>query len=294
MAPGGEEQRAVVKLAAATQGDCLGFGREGYGGVAEEEFDVQGPVIVGGPQGDPLLRRVSGEVVLGEIGAIDRAGFFVAYEGDGSGVALGSKCFDTGGAGGAGADHHHGGGRLRRGGRRGQIEFPSDTDVAGVVLDGVTGQRREGGCSERLTGLEAETGVVPRAADGVVDDESFGERSAVVGAGGAQGEQAIAPANENDGFLVDLSEERHAVRQQRGRNSGFQIGQIRHGTAPLAPRGRALERVYEVLRPPCQPLSLFRRSSRVPDAEDPDVLVLAPRMSLVWARKDGPGFDCLQ
>jgi hypothetical protein len=50
--------------------------------------------------------------------------------------------------------------------------------------------------------------VVPRAADFVVDDNAFRQRSAVVRARGADGEHIIILPHQQDGFTSDVSEQR--------------------------------------------------------------------------------------
>ena len=63
-------------------------------------------------------------------------------------------------------------------------------------------QRRR---SQRLAGAQAETGVVPRTADGVIDDESVGERATVMAARGADRIYVVAAAHNDDRRAVDVT-----------------------------------------------------------------------------------------
>ena len=66
---------------------------------------------------------------------------------------------------------------------------------------------------QRLSGPKAETGVMPRTSYGVVDDQPFGERTAIMGADGADGEDFRSPPREQHLLLSDMAEQLASVRQ---------------------------------------------------------------------------------
>src|SRR5207244_11714124 len=85
--------------------------------------------------------------------------------------------------------------------------------------DGI--QRRR---AQRLAGAEIETGVVPRTAHRVADEESLGERAAVVRARGADGVDVAAAADEQHRLAVGVAAEHRAVRELLDGNALLEIG----------------------------------------------------------------------
>src|SRR5690606_39533728 len=65
-------------------------------------------------------------------------------------------------------------------------------------------------------GLQAEAGVVPRAADRVTDHEALGERAAVVRARRADGEDAIAAPRQEHRLATGVAEERTSILHLAG------------------------------------------------------------------------------
>jgi hypothetical protein len=125
-------------------------------------------------------------------------------------------------AGSAGADDHD----LRR--RRdlrglGRRQLAEDDDLVVLPLDGVAGDRVERRRAHRVARPEVEARVVPRTADGVADQQPLGERSRVVGAGGADGEHLLAPPREQDRLAVRVTEEQAAVGELGEWNALCQI-----------------------------------------------------------------------
>jgi hypothetical protein len=68
--------------------------------------------------------------------------------------------------------------------------------------------------------------VVPGTADGVIDDESVGERTTVVAACGADRVDVIPAAHDDDRFAVDVTAQRHPVDERVHRNAGREIGTL--------------------------------------------------------------------
>src|SRR5262249_58641596 len=62
----------------------------------------------------------------------------------------------------------------------GRLDFFAHENRAIALFHAPARHRVEGGRCDRLTGPQAEAGVVPRASHGVADDQSFGDRAAVI------------------------------------------------------------------------------------------------------------------
>ena len=96
--------------------------------------------------------------------------------------------------------------------RVGQL-LPDEHGIA-LTLDAPAGDRIQRWSAHRLAGSKAEAGVVPRAADRVCDDQSIGERSVIVRAVCADGEQLVAGAREQNVFVADAPRQ-HAADGER-------------------------------------------------------------------------------
>ena len=57
---------------------------------------------------------------------------------------------------------------------------------------------------QRFPCLQAEAGVVPRAAYGVLDHQPFRERTAVMGAGGTDREEGVTATRKQNRMLADV------------------------------------------------------------------------------------------
>src|SRR5262249_2630372 len=100
------------------------------------------------------------------------------------------------------------GGRIR--GERlqsGLSELLADEDFVADFFGTPAGNPIERGSSDGFTGAEIEAGVMPRAAHGIANDQTFGERAVVVAALRAYCEEVVAAAGEDGVFAVDLTEE---------------------------------------------------------------------------------------
>src|SRR5262249_41287035 len=92
-----------------------------------------------------------------------------------------------------------------------------------ALLDLVTGDGIQCRSAQRLAGAETETGVMPRAPDGVVDDQSLGERPAVMATGRAEGAEIVTPGNEDDVVAADLAGERDAIDERFNRDTSGEV-----------------------------------------------------------------------
>jgi hypothetical protein len=65
---------------------------------------------------------------------------------------------------------------------------------------------------------------MPWAPDGVALDETVGERTVIVGAMGADGEEVLPLPNENGVLLSNASRERNAILEVLDANASGQVG----------------------------------------------------------------------
>src|SRR5262249_32198902 len=92
---------------------------------------------------------------------------------------------------GSGVSALQGGGNRRR---RLRLIFYEDPSIAPFGRPAV--DRTEGGCVEWLAAAKTEAGMMPWTSYSVADDDSLGQRPAIVSAGGADGEYLLARAHE--------------------------------------------------------------------------------------------------
>ena len=76
--------------------------------------------------------------------------------------------------------------------------------LAVTLLHAPARHRIERRCGNGFAGAQAETGVVPRAADRVADHQALGQRPAVVRASRADGEEFFAPARQKHGVIPNM------------------------------------------------------------------------------------------
>jgi len=112
---------------------------------------------------------------------------------------------------------------MRSPGRDG-FELPPDDDDVATPLDAPPGQGIESRRGERIARSQAEAGVVPRTADCVTDDDPVGERRAIVSALGADREQVVALANEENGLAADMAFDDMPIAEAHEANA---LGEVR-------------------------------------------------------------------
>ena len=176
----------------------------------ELEFDsVLGvPIVAAQPQ--PLLGRISGEIILGKVGPVawgvgiraeDR---YLAVKAEaaqlvGAGEARGASSNDDDladvGAGGRG-----GGGPV--------LDFAADERAVAFDLDQPAIDRVERGRSKHRAGPQVEAGVMERATDRRAPGEAFAEIAAIVGARSADGVELAVEPREEHGVVAGASGDR--------------------------------------------------------------------------------------
>jgi len=211
---GGQQEGAIGEGSSTLEGDGVAGGIDARGGIVGDEGDVLLGVELGRAEGDPLLRRLAGQVVLGQVRAIHRAGGLGRHEGDGTGIPGAPQCLRGGGAGGTAAHDHDGAGRPRRHARRRRhLSLGADAHTPVRAPHVPAGDRVEGGGADGFAGAKAQARVMPRTAHRVPDHEPLGERAAVVRAGRAGGEDLLAPAHEQHRFTLGMADEGSPVAQ---------------------------------------------------------------------------------
>jgi len=90
------------------------------------------------------------------------------------------------------------------------------------------GQIAERGAAGGFARAQIEAGVVPRTADGALDDEPFRQRPAVVRAGRPDREQIRPALDEDHGLSVRVAEQRNAVRQALDGDARDEVGPARN------------------------------------------------------------------
>jgi len=220
---GGQEERVPGDLAPVLQREALAGRIDGGHPRAERQRDLLLAEERRWAQRHPLLGRGAGQVVLGEVRAIDRRRLVGAEQQDLTVVSLAPQNLGRRFARRAGA---HDGDRAQRrlAPQRDWIAAPgTDPDLPVRALDLVAGQGVVGRRAQHGAGPQVEAGVVPRAADGAVDHATLGQRAAVVCAGRPHGEDLLAVAHQQDRFAVGLTEQRSVRRDVFLRDAGRQI-----------------------------------------------------------------------
>ena len=140
-------------------------------------------IELGGPERNPIVLCFARKVILRKIGTIDRRIRVGANHGERSVVAFTPDHFGGRDARRASSDDDNRGGacgRWDRGSSLRRLHLVPDEYPIALALDAPAGNRIERGCAQRLARAQAEARVMQRTPDGVADDESFGERPAVV------------------------------------------------------------------------------------------------------------------
>ena len=101
--------------------------------------------------------------------------------------------------------------------------LPHEHRVA-LALHSPAGDRIQRGRAKRFAASQAETGVMKRAPHGVADHQPVGERTVIMSAVGAHGEELVRRARQ-DHILVAHPPEHHATWLDRAH--GEAVGEIR-------------------------------------------------------------------
>ena len=221
----GREQQAVVRHGLAVgERDMAGLGVDRSHIGRELQVDLLVRIETLRPQRHPFLRRAAGEIILREIGPIDRRRRVVGEHGDLAAVAVTPQHLGRGKAGRAAADDDD---ALRRIGRRllrlRRVLLLRDEDAALTLLDLPARQRRQRRRAHRLAGAQIETGVMPGAADVVAGHEPIGERTVIMAAMRIDREDLGARAHQQHLLLADMAKQ-HVVLEIVGRDAEREIG----------------------------------------------------------------------
>jgi hypothetical protein len=226
--PGCEQQPVIGEFAAA-RGLDLARTRIDPGNVLPQ---MQLNIVLGietvRAQRYPVLRRAAGEIVFREIRPVDRHRIVIAQHHDAALVPLPPQCFGGGKAGRTTADdddffRRFGGGRAAGHGRN-RRRFPAHEYLALSLLDRKTRQWAQGRRAQRLTCAQAETGMVPGAAHGIVNQQPLGQIRVIMGAMCPDREQRRAAAHEQNLFGSGITDELAAIAKLPRVDALGQIG----------------------------------------------------------------------
>jgi hypothetical protein len=184
------------------------------------QLDVVLRVELWSAKRDPLFRRRAGEIVLRQVGPVIGNGTLTADHRDRPIVALAAQHLRGGVPRGASTDNHHRAWcplrvrRFLRGDELVRLDLGRDEYFSIALFDSPACDRLERRRAQRLTGAEAETGVMPRTADGVANEKPFGEWSTVVRTRRPDGEDLASLARDEHWLAVRVPREHAAVGQR--------------------------------------------------------------------------------
>ncbi len=199
----------------------------------ESQIDAVFGIEAIGPQRDPLLRCLSGKVILREIGPIDGRRCLAAHHDEVSLVALATQFLGRREAGSAAPHDDDFGRRFRRrprgSARLQQLLFVLHEDPVVAPLDFPACQRTECRSVQCFSGLEVETGVMPGTPHGVSDHQPLRKRTAIMGTGGTDREEIVAAPHDKHRFFADMPRQHAAVGKAIDRNPLRKVGTGRIG-----------------------------------------------------------------
>jgi hypothetical protein len=189
-----------------------------------------------------IIAESAVEVILGKQGAVVRRPRVIGDHRDLAGKTATQQHVDCGETRRAAADHDEAVVRScvmpkAYGRRRGSlIPHPN-----AIVLERnlPTGHRVECRSCQRLARTQAEAGVMPRAAHGVINDQSLVERSAQMAAGGADREDFVPQAGEQRLGATDMAFLDTAIGEVGNSNAsgkiGSEVGRVAQGFLWMLP-----------------------------------------------------------
>ena len=213
---GGQQQPVIRHAAIVVQLHFMPGGIDGHRRGVENYIDGLLGVELARPERDPFFLGIAGQVVLGKVGPVVRQVRFHSDHGDPAleagptqhlrrGVAGSTRTHD---------DDALGGGDIGRlGGRNYQPVAHRNPSI--LPSDDETRHRLEGWCMDCLAGGEIEAGVVPGTAHLAIHQQPFRQRTAPVGAGGADGVDRVAHSGDQHRLAMRVSQQHRAVRQLR-------------------------------------------------------------------------------
>ena len=172
----------------------------------EMKLDAVFGVELIGAERHPILWRVASEIILREVGPIHRGSSIVAEHDDATAEAAPPQHLGRRKAGRTSADNHNSSYTVCRAQdlRFWLLALFLDEDSAGVLLHFPALDRAQGRCAHGLAGAQIKAGVMPRASNSSSGHETFCQRSMIVRAMGADGEQFRAGMNKQHFLLADM------------------------------------------------------------------------------------------
>jgi hypothetical protein len=186
------------------------------------------PIELGRLERDPVLRRVTREVILRAIWPVIGSRIVRRQQRYAAG-----KSFPAQHLGGREArspathDHHAlavGAAGLARFALSVGLDLFPHEDFAVALFHAPTRHRIERRRPDRLASAQAEARMMPRASHGVVDQQAVRERPAIVRASRADGAEFVAAAREQDGLFTHVSAEHGSLGKAIERDALREVG----------------------------------------------------------------------
>ncbi len=211
-----QEQPVERNRAAVTERHLASAGVQTNNFCAETKLDVVFAIEAGFAQRHPIFWGFACQVILREIGPIDRCGAVVAEHHDAALKFLAAKLFCRGEAGGSTTHDHDFAGmsgpiRAERRWFRARPLCPGENRSFGF-FDEPARNRAKGRCAHRFTCMEVETGMMPGAPDRAFADQSLRQRAMIMRTESAQNVRFPVRANQYRGFFSHA-----AFRYSRGK-----------------------------------------------------------------------------
>jgi hypothetical protein len=182
------------------------------------QFDATFPVEFRRAQWDPFLRSTAGQVVLRQIWPIIGRRGVGAHHYDPTGIALAAQRLGSAAARSAPTQNDDRprctGDRKRRRNWR-WLAFLANKDHATLSLDAPAADRIKRRWPSRLAGAQAETGVMPRAPNSILDQEAVAQRPAIMRAHSADREDLLATSCQQDGLGPNMAKQHGAICELR-------------------------------------------------------------------------------
>jgi hypothetical protein len=193
-------------------------------------------------QRNPFLRRVASQIVFREVWPVDGRRRFVAQHRNAALIAFAPQHFRSRKACSPAAHDHDpvwsfpGGRAARLAPWRRPFLFHENFSIA--LLDGPARYRAEGGSAYGFASAQIECGVVPGAADRVPSHKAVSERSMVMRAMRADGENLVPAAHEQDRLAAAMAGKDRVFGKLGERNPLCEIGAawrlfLRHRFSPF-------------------------------------------------------------
>jgi hypothetical protein len=206
----GRQQQAIIGNAGAV-GDQhlarLGIDGGHFGIQTQVDFGLRIKAVR--TQRQPILRRAAGEIVLRQVGTVDRCCGFAAQHDDAAAELLPPQHLRRGESRRTPADDDDCSGRIEEAlaARLRLVALLPDHDAIALLLDLPHRKRAQRRRARRFPGAQIEAGVMPGTADAVADHKAFRQRPMVVTAMGVDGENLGSRAHQQNILVTDVPEQ---------------------------------------------------------------------------------------